>query len=763
MKISSDVLINLIIKNRKVILATVAVFTVLAAFFITRIDTNNDPTKTLPRDLPELVDYENLQKVFLSPRTVLFIAEFDDMPLNAKIDYMSLWGRSFDSLDGIDNIMHIGALQVPVAGGMMGLTGDFVVSKSSRQTESQIRERIDASRELTGMFISSDESALTMIMDVDESKNQVQIISRVDSMYQSISRKAPARIYITGAAMYAYFIDNAMKRDFAILLPICLAVVFVLLYAAFRRVLHVSASVLIIAIALLWTFGIMGLTSMQFSVVTSIIPVILFPIGVATAIHVFRTYARLYHEGITEKTECIKATFGELMNPVFLSAITTFAGFASFSMSRMMWTRTFGIFTSIGVIFSLVLSVALLPIVLYYDSRPPLLRKRAKPGRRFLPKTADLYRKLIFKPAAWWLGILFVAIIGIAGFIRVRVEGNPIAMFPPSSDIRKSDDLIGKYLGGTRFLFILLTHKEPMNTPAQWEQVARISEYAETNPIVGGSSSLLPLINKVSLILSDSSMSQPAITMLLKSRGMLGKKFDSYLRSWITPDRRGVKIALICKNVEGTRFIELSRSLKQHIHDNFPDFEVLVAGPPVLNDAMTYLLINTQVSSLVFAFIFVFAVLCLLFRSVKIGAFAMVPIILSTLSVYSLMGFIGVAIDSVTIVIVNTCVGIGIDYSIHFTDGYLMFRRKSANRTEALLMTASVKGSAIMFNTFIVGVGFLVLALSTFPPIRSLGLFVFISMVTSSLYALFFLPIMFKKFGGDRRTGRQADKGALIS
>jgi predicted RND superfamily exporter protein len=366
------------------------------------------------------------------------------------------------------------------------------------------------------------------------------------------------------------------------------------------------------------------------------------------------------------------------------------------------------------------------------------------------------YKGFIFSRAAWLAGILIVVIIGIVGFLRVRVEGNPIAMFPPKSDIRRSDSLVEKYLGGTRFLFILLKHKDPVLTVKQWEQVQEIADFAEKDTIVGGSSSLLPLINNVSGILSNTSISQPALSMLLKSGGMLGRKFNTYIRSWITPDRKGVKIALICKNVEGTRFIELSRSLKKHISEKYPDFEAIVAGPPVLNDAMTYLLIQTQISSLLFAFLFVFVVLCLLFRSIKIGAFALVPILLSTLTVYSLMGFIGIAIDSVTIVIVNTCVGIGIDYSIHFTDGYLMFRKRFATRSEAILKTASIKGSVILFNTFIVGFGFLVLALSTFPPIRSLGLFVFISMVTSSIYSLMFLPILFKTFGGNAAVERKA-------
>ncbi|MBD3391513.1 MAG: MMPL family transporter [Chitinivibrionales bacterium] len=125
----------------------------------------------------------------------------------------------------------------------------------------------------------------------------------------------------------------------------------------------------------------------------------------------------------------------------------------------------------------------------------------------------------------------------------------------------------------------------------------------------------------------------------------------------------------------------------------------------------------------------------------------MIPIVLSTLFVYALLGFFGVAINVVTVIIVNTCIGIGIDYAIHFTAGYLFLRGRYAARRDALAATARIKGAVIMFNTLVVGIGFLVLAFSSFSPVRDLGLFVFVSMAASSTFSLMFLPVLFSLFG----------------
>lgn len=749
MNITSSYVISLIIRQRRAILAIVGLITMVLGAFIPAIRVDNDPTHTIPPDLKEYVEYKRLKEVFSSPRSVVLIARFGPLPLEAKIDSMARWGQRFEQIEGIDRTVHLATLRVPVKGGLFGLKSDQIVSTRKKLTEEQVRERIDNNRALTRTFISDDESVLSMVMNLNGEKNQVQIVSQVEELKERIDRSSAAEIYITGAPLYAYSIDRAMKRDFSLLLPLVLAVVFLLLLWVFRRLDHVLVSLAITAIALVWTFGLMGISGMPFSVVTSMIPVILFPIGVASAIHVLKTYSR-YRENrqTSDKIETIQGTFGELMKPIFLSAVTTFVGFASFSFSRVIWTKTFGIFTSIGVALALLLSIVLLPIYLFVhrERRGDLSAKAQQPAQE--PSWfSGAYRRLVSSLPAGIALAVAIAAVSIVGISMVRVEGNPISFFAPQSNIRKTDELVTKYLGGTRFLSILLEPAEgDFQTRENWQEVDRIVDYAAGLDMVGGATSLLVLIKRVGTMISNEPISDAAVSLLLGSKGLLGKSFQDYLGAWITPDREKTKIGLICKNVSGTRFLELSRRIERHVRHQHKGWDVLVAGPPILNDAMTFVLIETQISSMILAFGSVLIVLCLLFRSLKIGLFAIIPIVFSTAFVYSLMGLAGVAINAVTIITVNTCIGVGIDYAIHFVAGYLFFRRGTAQNSEAVMRTARVKGSVIMFNTFVVGIGFLVLSFSSFPPIRHFGIFVFVSMVASAVFALVFLPILFGRF-----------------
>ena len=68
--------------------------------------------------------------------------------------------------------------------------------------------------------------------------------------------------------------------------------------------------------------------------------------------------------------------------------------------------------------------------------------------------------------------------------------------------------------------------------------------------------------------------------------------------------------------------------------------------------------------------------------------------------------------------------GIGIDYAIHFVFRYRRDRLASMPPEQAMRETLSTSGVAIFYNAVVVMAGFLVLAASSFPPNRILGILV---------------------------------------
>ncbi len=764
--------VDFLLSHRKVILGGVFLITCILGYGITKIEIDNDTMKSVPDDLHEKIEYEILQEKFPSPFSLLFMAKFsEDTDLKQVIDSLYSWEDIFlakktdSGSSAVSDLMHLGKLQVPEKGGFFGLKGSSLIPDNYKKLpDRDLKARIESNTEFSSNLISENQRVAIMVLHINPEVNRPDAIGRILETTNRIDASEGIETYITGATASSYFIDKFMKKDFSILLPFTILVASILLWFIFRRIMYVFASLFFIAVALIWTFGIMGYAGIPFVVVTSVIPVILFPIGVADSIHVLKRYSHYRWEENKDLAESLTRTYRELLRPIILTSITTFIGFGSFIFSSLSWTRTFGIFTGIAVMFSLCFTITLLPAILHYEKAPKNKNKRHTSITLFTPGIQQKYRYLIFNTRFWiYLGIITI-ILCAYGVSKVRFESNPITLFSDESQVKKSDKIIDKYFNGTRFFSVLLTHEDKeIASPELWEEIDSITTYIKSFESVERVNSLLPLVKKTSYILSDKPFSRPGLKLIFSSSGFMGKEFSNLLEANVADSGRTIKLKLSCKNIPGYRYSTLADSIENHIESHMEDatgggWEVMATGEATLIDSMIYLLIRTQTSSVLIAFLSVWLILSLLFKSIRIGFRAVLPIILSTISTYALMGILNVPINTVTVVIVNTCIGIGIDYSIHFTAGFLYLRKMFTNNIDALIHTVEERGSVIIFNTVVVGAGFLVLIGSNFPPIRHFGIFIFISMFTSTVFSLIFLPVFFQNYTQDKEQVKRENK-----
>ncbi|HEX3018710.1 MAG TPA: MMPL family transporter [Chitinispirillaceae bacterium] len=740
-------LVTFLVRFRLAITGLLLLATLFFGYFITTIKIDNDTFNSIPNTLEAKIDYEKLKKEFPTNYTILFLAEFTSGTLSEKIDSLRSWSNDFKSLPGISNIADLNSVQIPVKGGFL-VRSDFLVSRKDSLKEEQIRDRINKNREFAKLFISDDETVVGMVLNLQSMSERTAIFNSIYAKSALINQSPHIKTYMTSEGAVPYSITNIMRHDFSLLLPICFVLVFLLLFAIYRNLLHVVATLLVIVIALIWTFGIVGLLGIPFTVVLSIIPVIIFPIGVADAIHLLKTFS---NQKVACKGDIIQAltfTYKELFKPCLLTSLTTFASFVSFAFSEISWTRYFGIFTGLAVLWAFVFNIIILPLFLSIDKS-----SSAQPAGRTVKKDwfDYIWDKLAYftLESKKWAFILPVLIIVCAiGFQMVKADSNPISMLPADSEIRKSDQFISKHFGGTRFFSVMLENRDStFTTSNQWKKVQQISDFIKTQKGVGGVSSIIPLITRLSNLLSNEPFSGAAISMLTSTKDFFGKGFSEYLKGFLSADRHLARLNVTCENSSDVNPLEIRAAIKNFVSENFKDCNVTISGPAVLTEAMGAILVETQISSLIFTFVPVFLCMVLFFRSIRIGIFSVIPILLATSLIYALMGVIGVTINSITVVTMNTCIGIGIDYAIHFISGYLYTYKKEDNRKTALRAVFKSKGTPILFNTIVVGIGFLVLAFSSFPPNRDFGILVFISMIISAFFSMVFLAVFIMKFG----------------
>lgn len=180
---------------------------------------------------------------------------------------------------------------------------------------------------------------------------------------------------------------------------------------------------------------------------------------------------------------------------------------------------------------------------------------------------------------------------------------------------------------------------------------------------------------------------------------------------------------------------------EEYAKRHFPKgYKVEFTGGGQIDCAMTDMIIPSQIKSLGFSLLSVFIIIALSFKSPLAGIIGVIPLALTILLNYMVMGFAGIRLDLVTSIIASVAIGVGIDYTIHFLETFKNERHENDKMSTVLKNTFNKSGVGIVTNALAVGLGFLVLCGSKFVVLQFIGILVAIVMFTSATLSLTFIP-----------------------
>ncbi len=187
----------------------------------------------------------------------------------------------------------------------------------------------------------------------------------------------------------------------------------------------------------------------------------------------------------------------------------------------------------------------------------------------------------------------------------------------------------------------------------------------------------------------------------------------------------------------------IARDAEAYARAHFPKgYTVETVGTSKIMYALTQLITTSQTRSILISLLLVFIILTINYRSLLAGIIGIIPISLTVLINFGIMGLLHIRLDISTAMVSAVSIGIGIDYTIHYLSYYHYERSQSDNLEQVARSTLQGVGKAIIFNAVSVAGGFLVMLLSNFTPLNYFGLLVALTMITSSTASLTLLPIL---------------------
>ena len=323
-------------------------------------------------------------------------------------------------------------------------------------------------------LVSDDLKALQILVFLNV-KNEESGTEEAMSSCKAIMEKVEAwkfrdsKTYITGMPVFSEVVNEATSHDLRVLIPLVILVVVLVLFVSFRRFSGVFLPLLTVIVSTIWAIGAMGLFSVPLSILSTVLPVILIAVGSAYGIHVINSY---YDEARKErnlnkeehKTLVIEA-ISEVIHPVLLATITTFAGFFSFCFTSVAPIFEFGLFSSLGILFAFFISITLIPSILII--RGP---KKIAPREDLIVEGID-FSKIDSFLARTFVVITdhkrsvmifaFAAIIlSFFGIRRLNIDNVFMEYFEQDVSVVKSDAFIREKFGGSKLLNIVVSSEK---------------------------------------------------------------------------------------------------------------------------------------------------------------------------------------------------------------------------------------------------------------------------------------------------------------
>ncbi len=446
------------------------------------------------------ISLETKGETILKPEYVELVRKITDRV--ESVDYV----ENIDSLTNIDFIH--GEANEAGEGTLKAssLLGEDDVYTGSKADMRLIRQKIIDWQEMYNRVIVNDEFKATQMMITitasDENGEELpsKIQTKILADIQGICNEELENAGLANELEIRYFGDPVMShdaRDFLMsdlvnLIPFVAIIVLISLYFSFHTWSGTLFPLITVLVSTVWSVGLLCLLNFSFTIIGSMIPVCLIACGSAYGIHVMTHYYigldKIEGEITKENhAEAIEFALKDVWIAVLLAAITTIAGFISNVSSPLRPLRSFSIFAASGVAFSLILSVTLIPAMLYVTPIKTVgkhwrnknrlttklkLKLEHELARRGGKSSAEANANTLYSIYHFFAGtkprlivfVLAIVVLSAVGVKKMIVDTAMVNYFPSDSKFRQDLAYVDETLSGSNSIYIVVKGLEKEET-----------------------------------------------------------------------------------------------------------------------------------------------------------------------------------------------------------------------------------------------------------------------------------------------------------
>ena len=602
--------------------------------------------------------------------------------------------------------------------------------------------------EMAKLVPDNEHALMTITADgSNDYETSLELLGDIQFFFSSDQNPIPnVGTAITGDLEMMDEISNAIGNDMAKLLIMSVAIMEFILLVSFRVRWNLLA-LLMVGIAALWTFGIMGYLGVPLSMATMAGLPVLIGLGIDYSIQFHKRYQEeAAKTGSVD--EALTTSTARMWPSVGIALVSTLIGFITLYISEVPMIRDFGLMLALGMLISYGVAFFTLNSIINVHERrlrTISLGKAAQAATRYMELSLSFLAKIALRLPL--LIVILAVTAAVAGAVVDRwlpTNSDFESLMPQGADVL--DDIeelreVQGYMGQLRFMItaddvtvpdVLEWMRDYQNKMvAKYGLIEEAEDFGKR--IIAGSDSLVTLISAQ----SNGELPDPD-----EIDPILANTPEVIVRQFISDDRHMGQISfyIIYDSIEDVNDV-IEVMIRDARDMEIPGVDIASGGSTAMGAKALNAMMGNRLLMNVLCLSVTFVVLVMIYRRLTKAIFIMIPVALvigwASLGLY----LARVALNPMTAVLGVLVVGIGTEFMVLILGRYQEERKNLGKEPQEAMVTAiSTTGQAIIATALTTLGGFGILISSNFVLIKDFGIATTIAVFLCLMSSMIVMP-----------------------
>lgn len=489
-------LANFIIKHSKIIIAFVIFITILGLTQIRNLRVEDDITKYLSENDPEIQFYQEISDKFgrYDENMTLVSLEYGEL---FELENLQNFKTISEELMKSDYIISVNSfLNMPkIVATDFGIeVREFVeIFPETEHDAHQLKKTALEDELVKGAYLSSDGQVGLLMIESPDNVNGSLLRKDLENTINRY-KKNINRVEYFGLPIMETQISEMAFNNIS-LAAIAALVILLLLYYCFRSIQGTFLPILVALITSFWVLSSVAVSGRTVTIVISAIPILMLSLVTAYGIHFISRYYEERH--YFNPKEAVEKSIEFVFIPILMSALTTMAGFASLITAVVRPMTEFGIFATIGIFIAFLVVIFLLGAIFSTFTPSKVPENFSYHANDLVTRLLKIIARSIINKKYFVSGfIVIVLIFSIIFSFQVKPDSSIESRLGENNPITKTMNYLKERFGGVDFLYVYI-EADNVKHPYILRSMDKIQNYARRLPSLNQPSSIATFLTQL--------------------------------------------------------------------------------------------------------------------------------------------------------------------------------------------------------------------------------------------------------------------------